>query len=276
MNRPAPLLPAARLAARSLLVLAACLLGPPASDAAPLARSAMTAPARKADAPLKAAKPAKPATPRQQRQREASALALASSTAEAINAAQLNMAARVLTGHADCEFNQRISVQPVDGQPGYFTVTHKDQRYRMLPQETSTGAVRLEDKAAGMVWLQIPSKSMLMNARIGQRLVDSCLHAEQRAGLLAVVDVDARAANSLGIVAPLAALPAELANQPPGDLPSGLPDIAPGVLPPAPAAALVAAAPWFDTATAPTAPAAAAPTAAQSTPGSQNSAGQVL
>ena len=58
MNRPAPLLPAARLAARSLLVLAACLLGPPASDAAPLARSAMTAPARKADAPLKAAKPA--------------------------------------------------------------------------------------------------------------------------------------------------------------------------------------------------------------------------
>lgn len=97
--------------------------------------------------------------------------------------------------------DQPVRVLSVDGQPGVFTVTHKDQRYRMLPQETSTGAVRLEDKAAGMVWLQIPSKSMLMNAGIGQRLVDSCLHAEQRAVLLAVVDAHATAANSLGIVA---------------------------------------------------------------------------
>ena len=30
------------------------------------------------------------------------------------------------------------------------------------------------------MWLQIPSKSMLMNSKIGQRMVDSCTHAEQR------------------------------------------------------------------------------------------------
>ena len=133
----------------------------------------------------------------------ASGLALASATAEAITAAQLDIAARVLTGEAECEFNQRITVQPEPDQPGYFRVAYKNLRYRMLPRETPTGAVRLEDPVAGIVWLQIPTKSMLMNARIGQRLVDACTHAEQRVALAAVAD----AANGLGILPTAAAAP---------------------------------------------------------------------
>jgi hypothetical protein len=39
--------------------------------------------------------------------------------------------------------------------------------------------VRLEDKRAGVVWLQIPAKSMMMNSRIGQRMVDDCKHPTQ-------------------------------------------------------------------------------------------------
>ena len=148
------------------------------------------------------AKPAKPATPRQQLKSEAGSLALATATVELITDAQLDIAARVLTGSADCEFNQQITVLPVDGQPGHFSVSHKKQTWRMVPQETQTGAVRLEDKAAGIVWLQIPTKSMLMNAKIGQRLVDACTHAEQRAAVSAV----AGAANSLGIVRTAAAV----------------------------------------------------------------------
>ena len=38
---------------------------------------------------------------------------------------------------------------------------------------------------AGVVWIQIPSKSMLMNAKIGQRMVDSCMQSEQRAATTA-------------------------------------------------------------------------------------------
>ena len=50
---------------------------------------------------------AKAAAPRQVVKSAASNLALASATAEAINDAQRDIAARVLTGDADCEFNQR-------------------------------------------------------------------------------------------------------------------------------------------------------------------------
>jgi hypothetical protein len=152
----------------------------------------------------KAGKAGKPATPRQQLKSEASGLALATATAETINQAQLDVAARVLTGTADCEFKQSITVQPVDGQPGYFTVGHKGQRYTMVPEETATGAVRLQDKRAGVVWLQIPTKSMLMNARLGQRMVDACQHAEQRIAVNAAADAGA----GLGIVPQPAAAPA--------------------------------------------------------------------
>jgi len=102
--------------------------------------------------------------------------------------AQLEIAPRVFVGRADCEFAQKIDVQPVPGQPGAFLVVHGKNRYTMVPQETTTGAVRLEDPRAGVVWLQIPAKSMLMNSRIGRRLVDDCMHPEQRSNVAAAAE----------------------------------------------------------------------------------------
>lgn len=106
---------------------------------------------------------------------------------------QLAMAQRVFVGRADCEFNQQIDVRPLEGRPGWFQLTYKGAHYTLSPQETTTGAVRLQDAKAGIVWLQIPTKSMLMNHRIGQRMVDACTHAEQRlAGATGVRSASAR------------------------------------------------------------------------------------
>ena len=194
------------------LTLSGAALAPGASAAGDKPDPTPAAGSTRASAPVKpkaSTKAAKPSTstrsakaaPRQALKSAASNLALASATAEAINDAQRDIAARVLTGDADCEFNQRITVLPEPNLPGYFQVAHKSLRYRMVPRETTTGAVRLEDPVAGIVWLQIPTKSMLMNTRIGQRLVDACTHAEQRVALAAVAD----AANGLGIVPPVTA-----------------------------------------------------------------------
>ena len=78
------------------------------------------------------------------------------------------------------EGNESGALQPIDGKPGYFKLGFKNANYIMTPEETTTGAVRLEDKKAGVVWVQIPSKSMLLNSKIGQRMVDSCQAAAQR------------------------------------------------------------------------------------------------
>lgn len=93
---------------------------------------------------------------------------------------QLAMAQRVHQGEAQCEFNQKVQLTPHPEKPGRFRLQFNKMVYTLSPEPTTTGAVRLEDKRAGVVWLQIPSKSMLMNSKIGQRMVDSCLHAEQQ------------------------------------------------------------------------------------------------
>lgn len=203
------LLVAALAAGQASLLAGTAAAATPAAAPSKATAKPPAKPAAKA-APRPAAN-APQATTRQQADNTAKGLALATQTAEAISAGQLDVAARVLTGTADCEFNQRIDVQALAGQPGLFTVSHQGRHYRMLPRETTTGAVRLEDPANGIVWLQIPAKSMLMNARRGQRMVDSCMHAEQRAAVAAVTD----AGQGIGIVAPaLAALPAAAATVP--------------------------------------------------------------
>ncbi|HXD06453.1 MAG TPA: hypothetical protein VN680_10410 [Burkholderiaceae bacterium] len=122
---------------------------------------------------------------RKELQSEAKGLALANEVSETVSANQLEIANRVLTGPADCEMKQTVHVDPIKEAPGHFKLTFKNVSYDMVPQETTTGAVRLEDKKAGVVWLQIPSKSMLMNQKVGQRMVDACMHSEQRAAVSA-------------------------------------------------------------------------------------------
>lgn len=77
-------------------------------------------------------------------------------------------------GKFNCEFNETLTIIPNKEHLGYLTLTHKKTVANMLPVATNTGALRLESKSAGLVWLQLPTKSMLMNSKIGQRLADDC------------------------------------------------------------------------------------------------------
>ncbi len=172
-----------------LCCLAALLFTPQAGAASPPAKPVAAKSAKPAQPALAAKGAPKAPSARSGLKNQAVSQALAVRTVEAISAGQMDVAARVLVGDADCEFNQRVNVTPVEGLPGYFNVTYLRKQYRMLPRETSTGAVRLEDPDAGIVWLQIPAKSMLMNTKIGQRMIDACMHATQRAEQLKVAAV---------------------------------------------------------------------------------------
>lgn len=214
---------------RTPLIATAPLLALTWALASPAALANTAKPVAKSAAPAaKTVRKAAPATPRDQLNNRAKGLALASSTVAQISAGQLDVAARVLVGAADCEFKQQVHVHPVDGQPGHFHVGYQGKRYTMVPQETATGAVRLEDARAGTVWLQIPMKSMLMDARRGQRLVDGCLHSEQRAAVAAAAA--AAPATALGIGAAPAANGGS-APPAPAAVPTALPAAVPGALP---------------------------------------------
>ncbi|MET1114619.1 MAG: hypothetical protein ABWY08_06630 [Comamonas sp.] len=92
---------------------------------------------------------------------------------------ELAIAERVHTGRIACELGAHVNVTAHQQHPGHFQVDGKGFKYEMVPVATTTGTVRLEDKAAGAVWLQIANKSMLMNQKLGQRLADECMSPEQ-------------------------------------------------------------------------------------------------
>lgn len=91
----------------------------------------------------------------------------------------LAIAQQIHQGLMPCELGASVRVQADAAAPGYFHVQGKGFRYRMYPVHTSTGALRLEDKKAGAVWLQLANKSMLMDQKKGRRVADDCAHPEQ-------------------------------------------------------------------------------------------------
>ena len=98
----------------------------------------------------------------------------------AADAAQLGAAERVLYGSYDCEFNQSLVVKISPKAAGYVHVAGAGNDFTMKPVASPTGAIRLEDvKNVGLL-LQVAGKSMLMNVKTGQRMIDSCVHPEQR------------------------------------------------------------------------------------------------
>lgn len=97
----------------------------------------------------------------------------------ALSPAELAIAERVHTGRMPCELGAFVTVTADPATPGHFHVEGKGFKYFMSPVATTTGTVRLEDQKGGAVWLQIANKSMLMNQKLGQRLADECMSAEQ-------------------------------------------------------------------------------------------------
>lgn len=95
------------------------------------------------------------------------------------SADDLAIAQQIHQGLLPCEMGASIRVEADTTQPGYFHVQGKGFRYRMFPVRTNTGALRLEDKKAGAVWLQLANKSMLMDEKKGRRVADECAHPDQ-------------------------------------------------------------------------------------------------
>lgn len=150
-----------------------------AALAAAFALTSLTAAAQTAAAP--AAKPAaaKPAAKPAKGKKEKAAPA--AKTLPAADEAQLQAAERTHFGGYECDFKQTIDVGMNPKSPGYVDVQFKGKTYTMKPVSSSTGALRLEDVTGRTLLIQIANKSMLMDVKVGQRLVDDCVHEKQRA-----------------------------------------------------------------------------------------------
>ena len=139
---------------------------------------------------------------------------------DALTPKELSIAERVYVGKLPCELGAAVTLTPDAKAPGYFDVQGKNFKYRMFPVSTTTGAIRLEDRKAGAVWLQLANKSMLMNQKIGTRLADECASPEQVAVAeaiklnppVSVLDAPKPAASEPTVAAAAPAMPASAAS----------------------------------------------------------------
>ena len=98
---------------------------------------------------------------------------------------QITAAGIAHLGDYACELDEAVHVQATPKNEGYIDVHYKKAVYTMTPVLSSTGALRLEDVHGRMFFLQIANKSMLMDQKVGQRVVDGCVHENQRAAAAA-------------------------------------------------------------------------------------------
>lgn len=130
----------------------------------------------------------KPGASRVEIRSQANQMATGIMAAEAaLSPEELDIAQRIQVGRLPCELGAFVTVAADPRAPGYFNLQLRNLKFRMTPVVTSTGAIRLEDRKAGAVWLQLANKSMLMNHKLGQRLADVCMSQAQVAVAEAMV-----------------------------------------------------------------------------------------
>lgn len=142
------------------------------------AQAQQPAPAAK---PVSAKKPVKvkdrPATSRRQAIEEATPLSEPDPSIK-LTDNQLAIAKTVHTGEIQCELGEKVTIKAMKRE-GFFFVSRGIHKFVMHPEESRTGAIRLEDPGRGGLWLQLANKSMLMNQKEGKRLADECQSPEQ-------------------------------------------------------------------------------------------------
>jgi hypothetical protein len=162
--------------------------------AALIACSFASVAATAADAPAKAAKPAAGAKSKAKAPAPV-AFVVPDAQPEQVKAAEL-----VFYGPYECEFQQTVQITQSPKHSAYVDVKHGAKGWLMKPVLSSTGAIRLEDVRGETLMVQIASKSMLLNVKTAQRIVDDCVTPKQRE-----LVAEAKAAKAAAEAAPIKA-----------------------------------------------------------------------
>lgn len=80
--------------------------------------------------------------------------------------------------HYTCELNNTVTVYRNDTDAEHIGLRWKKRLHRLTRVGTSTGAQRFENRNYGLVWINIPSKAMLLDSRMNRQLANECKDPE--------------------------------------------------------------------------------------------------
>jgi membrane-bound inhibitor of C-type lysozyme len=84
---------------------------------------------------------------------------------------------KIHTGAYTCELGRSIEVKKVAADHSSVVIRHAKKDYTLKAVETSSGALRFENKALGRAWVVLVGNSMFLDAKRGQRLANACVAA---------------------------------------------------------------------------------------------------
>ena len=77
-------------------------------------------------------------------------------------------------GEYKCELGRSVNVRGITPDRRSVNLNWGRKDYTMLAVSTSSGALRFEDNASGLVWIVIPAKAMLLDTSKGKQLANEC------------------------------------------------------------------------------------------------------
>ena len=78
-----------------------------------------------------------------------------------------------------CELNNTVIVYTNENDAEHIAVRWKKRLHRLTRVGTTTGAQRYENRNYGLVWINIPSKGMLLDSRQNRQLANECKDPQQ-------------------------------------------------------------------------------------------------
>ncbi|MCM8593959.1 MliC family protein [Accumulibacter sp.] len=102
-------------------------------------------------------------------------------SSEARQKRQKQLSFRLGSGLYRCELGQTVDVRRVSETPGQIEIGWQGNRHTLQREASASGLPRYEDGRVGLLWIDLPWKSVLMDTNTGRPLANECKLARERA-----------------------------------------------------------------------------------------------
>ena len=87
--------------------------------------------------------------------------------------------AKAMATEYKCDLGAMVTIFHNADDNNYIALRHEKLLTRMKRVSTTTGANRFENKRSGLVWIGIPAKGILLDAKQGRQIANECKDPDQ-------------------------------------------------------------------------------------------------
>lgn len=81
---------------------------------------------------------------------------------------------KLASGTYRCEMGKKVEIQRDARNPDAIKVSWQGHRHTLQRYDSTSGLPRYEDRQNGLVWIDLPWKSVLMDAKTGSPIANEC------------------------------------------------------------------------------------------------------